>query len=418
MTGLRVEVAPHPGQIKIIKGRRRFNVVALGRRSGKSTLGVNLLCRTVIETAGPVAWVSPTYKSLGEIWRETIDRLRPIITSSNATDRRIEIVGGGIIEMWSAESLEEMRGRKYHLVIFDEAAKIKNLLDQWIAVVRPTLGDFVGSAWFLSTPRGLNDFWKLWMWGGDPERKDWASFQMPTECNPHMPPEEIEAMRAEMSERFVLQEIDARFLEMEGAVFSGVYNTTGGIWQPGPLEDHNYVLGVDLARTTDFTVAMVIDTTAYHVCHYIRLNNADWTPQLRKIADTIELFNPMQTVIDMTGIGDMPTLELRKLVPEHTIRAVRFNNANKGQMVEDLSIAIERKDVALLDDPVLLGELIAFESKVSRSGAITYNAPSGVHDDMVTALMLGWSAAKRELAMEDSGFMAFNLNQSTWRSEE
>jgi hypothetical protein len=41
-----------------------------------------------------------------------------------------------------------------------------------------------GSAWFLSTPRGMNFFKHLFDEGQDGEREDWASWQMPTSENP------------------------------------------------------------------------------------------------------------------------------------------------------------------------------------------------------------------------------------------
>jgi len=44
----------------------------------------------------------------------------------------------------------------------------------------------------------------------------------------------------------------------------------------------------------------------------------------------------------------------------------------------------------VLDDPVQTGELLSYESRKTASGAITYNAPAGMHDDTVMALAMAW----------------------------
>jgi hypothetical protein len=50
------------------------------------------------------------------------------------------------------------------------------------------LTDYIGEAWFLSTPKGFNYFKTLFDRGQDPEQTDWASWQMPSEGNPHIAP--------------------------------------------------------------------------------------------------------------------------------------------------------------------------------------------------------------------------------------
>jgi hypothetical protein len=59
---------PHSGQRRILQDMRRFNVLACGRRFGKTTFGIERLVRPALE-GYPVAWFSPTYKMLSEVWR-------------------------------------------------------------------------------------------------------------------------------------------------------------------------------------------------------------------------------------------------------------------------------------------------------------------------------------------------------------
>jgi hypothetical protein len=59
--------------------------------------------------------------------------------------------------------------------VVDEAAMIPTLQEAWQQSIRPTLTDLRGSAWFLSTPKGMNYFKVLFDLGQDSERDDWAS---------------------------------------------------------------------------------------------------------------------------------------------------------------------------------------------------------------------------------------------------
>ena len=61
-----------PWQQQVVNEARRFNVVCVGRRAGKTALGVHL-CAAPDVLAYPVGWFSPSYKLMLEVWRE-VDR--------------------------------------------------------------------------------------------------------------------------------------------------------------------------------------------------------------------------------------------------------------------------------------------------------------------------------------------------------
>ena len=151
-------------QSQIVQDAKRFNVINIGRRAGKTTLGIDR-CATVETLAYPVGWFSPTYKMLTEVWRNAERMFAPITVRKSAQDHRLEFVTGGVLEFWSLDDPNVARGRKYKRVIIDEAAMIPALQDAWNYVLRPTLADYKGDAWFLSTPKGLNFFWQMWQWG-------------------------------------------------------------------------------------------------------------------------------------------------------------------------------------------------------------------------------------------------------------
>ncbi len=75
-----------------------------------------------------------------------------------------------------------------------------------------------------------------------------------------------------------------------------------------------------------------------------------------------------------------------------TVSGIQITNAIKTNLVEGLSLAFEQGQIEILDDPVLIGELQAYESERLPSGLVRYNAPDGLHDDCVSALMLAYAA--------------------------
>ena len=159
--------APHVGQMMILKRVRRFNVIACGRRWGKTTLGIHRLAGPALE-GKPVGWFAPNYKYLTEAWRDFNRAFKPVIKTSNASEKRMELITGGSVDFWTLEDPDSGRSRKYQRVAVDEAAKARHLEQAWNEAIRPTLTDLRGDADFYSTPKGLDFFWKAYVWGRKP----------------------------------------------------------------------------------------------------------------------------------------------------------------------------------------------------------------------------------------------------------
>lgn len=372
----------------VIREARRFNVVNCGRRFGKSTLGLNRIADPATLTY-PTAWFAPSYKLMIEIWREALTLLRPIIRRKNQQERRIEFVTGGLLEFWSLDNPDAARGRRYRRLIVDEAALVRNLVDVWNLALRATLVDYAGDAYFLSTPKGRNGFWQLWQWGQDPAMVEWRSWQMPTSTNPKIRPAEIEAMRLGMPERVFAQEIEARFLEDAGSVFRRVVDAATAVALDGPVENGNYVMGVDFARSSDFTVLTVVDLNTHELVYLDRFNQIDYAVQIGRLRACYERFRPHIIIAEQNSMGGplVETLQQQGL----PVQGFVTTNATKKQIVDSLALAFERGDIRILPDPVLIGELQAFEMDRLPSGLIRYGAPNGQHDDCVMSLALAWS---------------------------
>lgn len=374
---------PHPAQLAIQREAKRFNVVCCGRRFGKSDSAINGPMARVSLGGGPVGYFAPTYKTMKPVYDEALSRLRPVIKRASETAKIIELTTGGSVEFWTLEDPDAGRSRKYQVVVIDEAAMVPDLLAIWGQAIYPTLTDLRGSAWFLSTPKGLNGFHKLFLRGRDSAAyPDWACWQVPTSANPYIHPSEIEAARRELPDRVFRQEYLAEFIDESGGFFQNVLAcVTGGATEPvGTV-----CLGVDLARKQDFTVITGIDSAGNQV-FFQRFNDVSWSRQLEWIAAAAALFPSCKILMDATGVGD-PIVEAcraRNLNVEPYI----FTATSKENLVNNLAMMMEQAKLSLRDEPVQTGELQSFEVQVSKAGGMRYSAPAGMHDDTVMALAL------------------------------
>lgn len=367
--------SPHQAQEKVLSEAKRFNVLSCGRRWGKSALSVNLLCETALE-AYPAGYFAPTYKLLDGTFNECLSALEPVIKRKN-DHQFIELITGGKIEFWSLENELAGRSRKYKRAIIDEAAFAKELWIRWTESIRATLSDYKGDAWFLSTPKGKNDFHKLFMRGKSGEH-NWMSWQMSTYSNPFIDPLEIDDAKKDLPELAFSQEYLAEFNENVANPFGQAYISQCTY----PLSNQPAVCyGIDLAKSYDWSVIIGLDKNG-SVCHFDRWQS-DWRTTTRKILDL-----PKGLIaIDSTGVGDPIGEDITRV--RSGVELFKFTSHTKQQIMEGLAVAIQSRLITF-PQGAITDELSNFEYEFTRSG-VKYSAPTGLHDDCVCALALAWS---------------------------
>lgn len=209
----------HQGQKQIIFERKRFNVVACGRRFGKTALAEQLIIDDYDMNIGilhnhRIAYFCPTYKMLGEVFKSIKTICHDIIERKDEQNKIIELITGGVLECWSLDAIDSVRGRKYHRVILDEFAMLNTTKaqDAWEQSIRPLLTDYKGDAYFLSTPKGKNHyFYELFK--NQDKLDSWKSFQMPTTANPFIDKKEVEEARLSLPATAFEQEYLAEFTD-------------------------------------------------------------------------------------------------------------------------------------------------------------------------------------------------------------
>ena len=377
---------PHPAQRQVMQGEKRFNVLSCGRRFGKTRFALLRSLKPVLN-GKPVAYFAPTYKMLTEFWRDAVEMYKPVITEINKAEHRFMVMGGGSFQMWSLDSADTVRGRKYALALIDEAAMVPNLEDAWNAVIRPTLTDYEGEADFYSTPKGMGFFHTLYTRGEDPEFTDWAAFHFPTSSNPYISPSEIESAKQELPLDVFRQEYLAEFIQGEGAVFRNITANLTGPTTPEEHRGHTLTAGVDWGQVNDFTAISIGCETCKREVDLDRFNQIDWHFQRERLKANITKWGVRECLVELNSIGG-PNFD--ELVRDGLrVRGFQTTAQSKPQIIQSLALCLEKEEMKFLDIAIATRELEAYEAKRNETtGRISYNAPAGFHDDTVIARCL------------------------------
>ncbi|MCA9883039.1 MAG: terminase family protein [Anaerolineae bacterium] len=374
-------------------------MVACGRRFGKTALARNILTEKAIQHGMTTWWLAPTYPMAAQVWRDLKTSLTNLAATGRIKDvaisethQRIDYApSGGSIEIHSTFNADYLRGAGLDYAVLDEAAYMDPTV--WPEVVRPMLLDRRGGAIFLSTPFGRNWFYNLFQNGMDPLQNEWASFRFQTHANPLIDRDELRQLERMTPARVWREEYLAEFIDDAGSVFRGVRAAL--YTPPVPIErheDHRYIMGVDWGRDNDYTAVAVLDATTGELVDLERYNQVGWQIQRGYIRDAYLRWNPGVIWAEANSIG---SVNIEALQQEGLpVRPFMTTSRSKGPLIEGLALAIERRDIALLPDPVLLNELEAYTLERLPGGGYRYSAPSGLHDDTVIAVALAWYGAQ------------------------
>lgn len=404
----------HDGQRVIADDDTRFRVVMCGRRFGKTALGITLACKAAID-GQPVGWFAPGYKYALEAWRELVQRLGPVTQRVSEQEKRLELITGGVIEVWTLDTQDPARGRKYALVVIDEAGIVRELTETWQAAIRPTLVDLGGRALILGTPKGRrHGFIQMFNRGNLDEEPDWQSFRASTLDNPWIPPEEIDAARKELPADVFAQEFEGIPLD-DGVNPFGLDAIRSSVQDLDEKPNEPVVWGVDLARAQDFTVAIAMD--AWRRVVRVERWQAPWSVTRERVK---ELIGDTPAVVDSTGVGDAIVADLQEA--GCMVTGFTFSQPSKLRLMQRLVAAFQGEELQLPDEQWLVAELESFEFTYTVSG-VKYEAPRGQHDDGVMALGLalhGWDRVQgvppEAVAVTDSFGDDLNASKSLTNS--
>lgn len=220
---IEIPYTPRPLQAKLHAelSEKRWAVVVMHRRAGKTVMAINHLLRDAILCDRPnprFFYIAPTYRQAKQISFDYIKQFAGKIpmVRFHETELRCDLPNGARIQLLGSENPASLRGIYADGVVLDEMADMPESL--FPEVIRPALSDRKGYAIFIGTPRGHNAFYDLFT--AAEQQDDWhTAIYKASETN-ILDEEELEAARSMMSVDQFEQEFQCSWVaNVPGAVF-------------------------------------------------------------------------------------------------------------------------------------------------------------------------------------------------------
>jgi hypothetical protein len=435
-----VNYTPHAGQIEIIESLwQNFAsadpasiVEIIASRGWGKTL---FLCASLLvpylndHPNAKVMWVGPTYatamapveevfKGVNEV---TGDRWLPDHDASGnkvwefsvtATGPLLKWYTGATVAFKSADSPDSIVSRGYNLIVIDEAALIQEqVFTQQILGTARKAGIKI---FMITSPRGKKHWtYKYYLRGQDKNEKNYLSYTQPYTKNPHFSPILAELIK-DLPDWIYRQEYMAQFIDDGDTVFRNLdaclipgdeiqFDSNDQEWST-PLtdvevkdydgsisirkaQDRRFIVAMDLAKSKDFTVITVMDLETGDCVYYRRLNKTDYREIIKLCVGICHKYNNSELIYDATGVGAGVGDFLKN--EDVVAHPYVFTNETKSDLINRLILSTEYAEIKLPNIVTIKNEFSAFTYELTRTGKISYNAPSGMHDDVVISVALG-----------------------------
>ena len=399
-----IECYPKQREIWESADKWPFTVVCTGRQVGKSSVATAKAFSWAMQERGcSVGFFMPTYKQVDQNLNKILTGYSKVIRFLKAeVNKTRKTIYFPLTQSWiyfkSTESEESCRGGTYDHLIIDEAADVKD--DVWEAIIRPTAAAKGKTHLILSTPKGRNWFYEMYMLGEglDEKQKDGInSIRFSSITSPYINKDELERSQRQMREALFRQEYLAEFVDGASLCFNGLdrclYN---------PMEIMNrqkgatqVYFGIDLGSTVDYTWCIILDQNGTVIDKMKCQGN--WNDIKDKIHGFLTKWSKFKPIgfIERNGVGAPITDHFIAKPPANTtIWPWVTGNKNKSSIMESLIMDVEKGNIKIPKWDDLVRELLAMEVWW-KNGRCFYGAPAGEHDDGVIALALAREAFRR-----------------------
>lgn len=367
-------IEPNSGKIYVVKSRRQCY---------KTTTSCITLIKTALEKKCISCLIEPSFDQSIRVFKQINTMLEGsgVIASSNASLKSIEFVNGSEIVFKSAEQADRLRGVTVSgILIVDEAAFIK---DDIFSIIYPMVDVHKAPIILLSTPLFKDGtFYKYFIGGVTNKVKifDWTARN-----DTKMDDDTLEFYRSQMPYQKFLTEYVGEFIEFNSDTFGEFKDVVSDIFDNSPCE----VVSIDWSTLggNDYTAVTALNEHKQMIlCEYWNLG----TPQdsIDRIVDIINRLNPKHIIVEKNSIGNVFGGLLKKAINK-PIKYFITTNDSKNRIINQLQVAIQKKDIQLLNDKELLNELVSYQIEKTNSGKITFNAKAGHHDDIIMSLAIG-----------------------------
>ena len=404
----------------------RFTICKLPRQSGKSTTIIAYLLHYILFNptvniailANKAAVARDLLGRLQLAYEQLPKWLQQGVMSWNKGS--LELENGSKI-LASSTSASAVRGGSYNIIFLDEFAYVPaNVAEQFFSSVYPTISaGTTTKVIIVSTPHGMNMFYKLWV-DAENERNSYVPIEVHWTEIPGRDAAWKEETIKNTSQSQFNSEFECEFLgsidtlitpaRLRTLAYKDPIQSNAGLdLYEKPKENHTYVLTADVSRGTsnDYSAFIVFDVTEMPYKIVVKYRDNEIKPLIfpSKIYDIARAFNQAFVLIEINDIGEQVAtamqfdLEYDNLIMAsmrgragqvmgggfsggraqlgvRTTKAVKKTGcSNLKQLVEDSKLIVEDYDC--------INELSTFIVK-----GHSFEADEGCTDDLVACMFL------------------------------
>lgn len=372
--------SPNQGKTLVIKSKRQV---------GKNFLGTAVLLNYC--SMGKInAILEPSLNQCRRVFKQITKALSRsgLLASCNASTLTIEFKNGAEILFKSAAQGENLRGDTITgILIIDEAAFIP---DEIIETILPTIDANNANLMIISTPLFTSGyFYEEYISAGNNKLVlNWNNY----DTSEFLSATRLEEYRQKLSPNKFKSEYLGQFITENGLLFNNLQKCIGT-----PSNEDKVYIGIDFATGSgsDYTAICGINDNGEQV-FIKRVKDMPPTQQVEWLANIINSYKTVKILAEQNSIGKVYIDMLKKKI-KVPITNWTTSNSSKKDLVTNLQLALENKQITILSDDYMLDELRKYQADVNlRTNVVTYNASVG-NDDQVIALMLAWKAYKGTL---------------------
>ena len=407
----------------------RFTICKLPRQSGKSTTTISYLLHYALFNPNSNIAILANKSSTA---RDILGRLQLAYENLpkwlqqgviNWNKGNIELENKSSI-VAAATSSSAIRGGSYNIIFLDEFAFVPaNIAEMFFSAVYPTISSGTKTKMIIvSTPYGMNQFYKLWK-DAEEGRNDYVPIEVHWSEVPGRDEAWKEATIRNTSAEQFQQEFECEFLgsvntlispaKIKNMAFTTPKTSSGGLdVYEDPIKEKTYVITVDVARGVlkDYSAFVVLDVSQMPYRVVAKYKNNDIKPLLfPSIIDRVgKAYNRAHVLVETNDLGQQ-IAEALQFELEYDNLLMTTNRGRAGQILgagfsgrgsgfgvkmtkQIKKIGCANIKTLIESDKVVITDFNIIEemSTFVRRGQ-SWQADEGNHDDLMMCLVIfGW----------------------------
>jgi hypothetical protein len=329
---------PRPWQAEVHNNLKRFSVLVVHRRGGKTVLAIMALIGAAVRSApnrARFAYLAPQLKQAKAVAWDYLKHYASKVNGCeiNESETWVQFANGARIRIYGADNPDSLRGIYLDGCVLDEVADLKP--EVWGEILRPALSDRKGWALFIGTPKGVNLFSELYYAAlKDPE---WFAKSYDVYQTQAIDPTELMLMKSGatgMTENQFRQEMLCDFsasVENQLITVDRVLAASGKHLREDEYEGSPIILGVDVARYGDDR-SVIFRRQGLAAFKPLVFSGMDNMELASRVVQEIEHWSPDAVFID-AGRGEGVIDRLRML--GHRVIAIDFGGKSSTPTIKN-----------------------------------------------------------------------------------